>query len=245
MLGHRIRGCPAAEEYYQTGRVKIVSNRLHLPTGEPIPNDGRGLGLKASLDAWLAANAQPSSDTTMPAPQHDPPPHTTSYSFEILPEPAVPTGAYITEEADLDSGSDDNAYSSELYDMYEVFATKKKDSKPPKAPVPAPTSPPTRPPVAAAPPVSSTSMGRTPQYRYQASAEDQALTKELLDWILKGTLDKVTPAHILAASPPVRKELVERLKPRRVETASFEQTNDNDEDPVVADDSSLRQAKDV
>jgi hypothetical protein len=168
----------------------------------------------------------------MPAPQHDPPPHTTSYSFEILPEPAVPTGAYIMEEADLDSGSDDNAYLSELYDMYKVFATKKKDSKPPKAPVPAPTSPPTQPPVAAAPPVSSTSMGCTPQYWYQASAKDQALTKELLDWILKGTLDKVTPAHILATSPPVRKELVECLKPCQVETASFEQTNDNDEDPV-------------
>ena len=35
MLGHRIRGCPAAEEYYRTGCVKIIGNRLHLPTGEP------------------------------------------------------------------------------------------------------------------------------------------------------------------------------------------------------------------
>ena len=57
MLGHRIRGCPTAEEYVDTGRVKIVGNRLHLPTGQAIPNDGRGLGLKASIDAWPAANS--------------------------------------------------------------------------------------------------------------------------------------------------------------------------------------------
>jgi hypothetical protein len=234
MLGHRIHGCPAAEEYVDTGCVKIIGNRLHLPTGEPIPNDGCGLGLKASLDAWLAANAPPSSVTTMPTPQCDPPPHTTSYSFEILPELTVPTSVYITEEADTDSGNDDNTYTSELYDMYEVFATKKKDSRPPanKASPLAPTSPPSLPSASTAPPVPSASMNCAPQYRYQASMEDQALTKELLEWILKGTLDKVTPVHILTASPPIRKELVERLKPRRVETASFEQANDNHSDPV-------------
>jgi hypothetical protein len=232
MLGHRIHGCPAAEEYYRTGRVKIIGNRLHLPTGEQIPNDGRGLGLKASLDTWLAANTQPPSDTTTSTPQRDPPPHATSYSFEISPEPTVPTGAYITEEADIVSGDDDDTYTTELYDMYEVFTTRKKDSKSYKAPAPTSTSPPTLAPASTVPPAPSTSANRTPQYRYQASAEDQALTKELLDCILKGTLDKVTPAHILAASPPVRKELVERLRPRRVETASFKQADGEDVDPV-------------
>ena len=223
VLGHRIRGCPAAQEYYRTGCVKIISNRLHLPTGEPMPNDGRGLGLKASLDAWLAANAQPPSDATMPSPQRDPPPHATSYSFEISPEPRALAGAYIAEGADSDSGSNNDAYTPELYDMYEVFATKKKDSKPSETPVSTQASLPSPPPAAP-----STSTGRTPQYRYQASAEDQTLTKELLTWILEGTLDKVTPAHILAASPPVRKELIERWKPRHVETASFEQAYDDE-----------------
>ena len=28
LLGHRIHGCPAADEYVNTGRVKIVNNRL-------------------------------------------------------------------------------------------------------------------------------------------------------------------------------------------------------------------------
>ncbi len=45
-LRHRINSCPAAEEYVDTGRVKIINQRLFLPTGQPIPNDGHGLGLK-------------------------------------------------------------------------------------------------------------------------------------------------------------------------------------------------------
>jgi hypothetical protein len=116
--------------------------------------------------------------------------------------------------------------------MYEVFTTRKKDSKSSKAPAPTSTSPPIPPPASTAPPVPSTSASRTPQYRYQASAEDQALTKELLDLHPRRNTHKVTPAHILAASPPVRKELVERLRPRRVETASFEQADGDDSDPV-------------
>src|SRR6266702_774314 len=233
MLGHRVRGCPAAEEYVDTGRVKIFDNRLFLPTGQPIPNDGRGLGLQASVDAWLSANKPPSSDSTTPTPQRDAPPHATSCSFEIVPEPAVPTGAYITEEADSDAGSDDHEYTMELYDMYEVFATKKKDLKPSKASTaPPPTLSPSPPPASAAPPAPSTSTGRVPQYRYQASAKDQALTKELLGWILEGKLERVTPAHIFAASPPVCKELVERLKLHRIKTASFEQVDDDAADPV-------------
>src|ERR1700744_572510 len=133
MLGHRVRGCPAAEEYYRTNRLKVIDGRLHLTTGEPIPNDGRGQGLKASLDAWLAANKQAPSGTTTSTPQRDPPPHTKSYSVEILPEPTMATGAYIAEEADSDGDAEDDMYTTELYDMFEVFATKKKDPKPPKA----------------------------------------------------------------------------------------------------------------
>ena len=42
MLRHRIHSCPAAEEYVDTGHVKIVNSRLHLPTGQLILNDGCG-----------------------------------------------------------------------------------------------------------------------------------------------------------------------------------------------------------
>ncbi len=235
MIGHCIHSCPAAEEYVDTGHVKIINNWLFLPTGQPIPNDGHGLGLQVSIDTWLSANVQPFSDTTTQTPQRDMPPHATSYSFEIILEPAVSTGAYITEEADSDAGDGGDEYTTELYDMYEVFAMKKKDSKPSKASTVPPAklpSPPPLPPTPAAPVAPSTSTGRTPQYRYQASAEDQALTKQLLGWICDGKLDQVTLAHIFASSPPICKELVEHLKPRHVETASFEQVDNNATDPV-------------
>jgi hypothetical protein len=64
VLGHRIHGYPAVEEYVDTGHVEIVSNWLY----QLIPNDGRrGLGLRASVDAWLAMPTNnPSSDSTMP-----------------------------------------------------------------------------------------------------------------------------------------------------------------------------------
>jgi hypothetical protein len=60
-----------------------------------------------------------------------------------------------------------------------------------------------------------------PQYRYQSNAEDQQLTTQLFNWLLEGKLAQATPAHILAASAPARKELVERLRTRRAETGAF------------------------
>ena len=50
--------------------------------------------------------------------------------------------------------------------------------------------------------------------------------------IFEGKLDRITLAHIFAACPPVRKEIVERLRPRRVETASFEQADGEEMDLV-------------
>ena len=46
---------------------------------------------------WLSANKQSSSDTTTMT-------LSATRRFEIVPEFAVPTGAYFTEEADSDTG---------------------------------------------------------------------------------------------------------------------------------------------
>jgi hypothetical protein len=65
--GHQVRGCPAAEEYVRTGRALIQNDRLHLPNGQPIPNDGSGRGLKHAIDTWLAADsARPSEPSAVP-----------------------------------------------------------------------------------------------------------------------------------------------------------------------------------
>ena len=71
----------------------------------------------------------------------------------------------------------------------------------------------------------SSTLRAVPQYRYQSLAEDQQLMAELLRWLLDGRLSLVTPAHILAASPGIRKELAERLKLRRVDTANLEESS--------------------
>ena len=139
-------------------------------------------------------------------------------------------GAYIADaNANSDEDEDDN-YASEFFNMFEVFTTKKSDPAPPKS------SPPNVPSVNPVVPASTSAPiaynARPPQYRYQASAEDQFLTKQVMDWILEGKLDQITPAHILATSPPIRKELVERLRPRRVETGSFEQVSTDSTNPV-------------
>ncbi len=86
-----------------------------------------------------------------------------------------------------------------------------------KAPASTPTST-----TANTPPSPSTSRA-VPQYRYQSNAKDQQLTTELYQWLLDGKLSLVTPAHILAASPAIRKELVERLRTCRVDAAGFEE----------------------
>jgi len=55
--GHRLRECPSAIEYIKTGQVTVKNNRLFLPNGGPIPNDGSGRGLKHAVDTWTAANS--------------------------------------------------------------------------------------------------------------------------------------------------------------------------------------------
>ena len=65
-----------------------------------------------------------------------------------------------------------------------------------------------------------------PQYRYHSSAEDQQLVSELGSRLLQGKLahtSHTTPAHVLAASPAVRKDLVEKLQVRCIEASSFEE----------------------
>ena len=59
LIGHRIRECKTAEEYVRSGRATVIGNRIHLPNGQPVPNDGTGRGIKASIDTWLASQSAP------------------------------------------------------------------------------------------------------------------------------------------------------------------------------------------
>ncbi|KAH9076953.1 hypothetical protein EDB83DRAFT_2671667 [Lactarius deliciosus] len=173
---------------------------------QPIPNDGRVLGLQRSVDAWLSANKQPPSDSTTSTFQHDAPSHAPSYGFRMIPELAIPTGAYVTEEVDSDVDIDDEC-TTELYDMYKVSNEEgPQATKDASVSCEAALSTPHISYVVGTP----TSAGRIPQYRI--SAKDQALTKQFLGWVFK---DQVTPAHTFTASPHSRGSSSASSLPRR------------------------------
>jgi hypothetical protein len=90
-----------------------------------------------------------------------------------------------------------------------------------------PPSPTIPTPALAAPPTTSKPLyaSHTPQFKFQASIEDQKFTDELIALLLEGKLTHTTPAHILAASAPVQKALSDWLHPRHVETGAFEEAS--------------------
>jgi hypothetical protein len=78
------------------------------------------------------------------------------------------------------------------------------------------------PPTFANDPLPSSTSRVMPQYRYLSNAEDQQLTAKLFKWLLDGKLSLITPAHVLAASPGIRKELIDRLKTHRVDAGIYD-----------------------
>jgi hypothetical protein len=246
LQGHLVKRCPAAEEYVRSGRATIKDGRIHLGNGQTIPNDGSGRGLKFAIDSWIAGTGpQPGESSPIISIQtpgvaalsHDLPLQNT-LSFEAV--------QYYTSLDDFDD-SDLPFPDTDLYDLQEVLTAEEKQrtrsSRLPEAtpaapvfptPTPAPptipTSAPAAPPPTAKPPYTP-GASRAPQFRYQASIEDQKFTDELIALLLEGKLTHTTPAHILAASGPVQKALSDRLCPQRVEAGAFEEASNHISQP--------------
>ena len=72
-----------------TGHLRIVNRRLYLPTGQPILDNPRGLGLKAGVDARSPNQA------AQPSTSHN------RLTIEVLSDLTAFTGEYVTE-ADAD-----------------------------------------------------------------------------------------------------------------------------------------------
>ena len=123
------------------------------------------------------------------------------------------------------SSEEDEVQEEFSHDIFEVFATekKKREGKPSKAPelsAPPPAARASTPP----PPPQTRSSDSRPnsQYRYHSNAEDTQLVSELEEYLMQGRLSLTTPAHVFAASPVIRKNIVEKLKVRCVETNEYE-----------------------
>jgi hypothetical protein len=205
-----------AEEYVDSGRAVIVNHRIHLPNGQPVPNDGTGRGIKASIDNWLTA--QYPSQVAAP----------TARIKEVVE-------AHILQVAEFSLPLPDDESEDEPMDIFKVFATQKrkregKAAKLPELIEPAVQTTPTPPPAIQAK-LLTTQNKPGPQYHYQATTEDQRLVSELQDWLMGGKLIQTTPAHVLAASPAIRKELVEKLRVRWVEVNVFKSYPELDSHP--------------
>ena len=227
--GHRLRECRIAQEYIASGRAIIKEERIHLPDGQRVPNDGTGRGIKASIDIWLAAQTLVPPVAVPPQTQaaltRDPPPQS-SLKFSTRGSSASRieevTEAHIFQVAQVAAPKSDTESETEEMDIFEVYATEKKKREDKAAKLPElvqPQTQDTRPKPAGPRP--------GPQYQYQSTAEDQRLVSELEAWLFEGKLAQTTPAHVLAASPVIRKDLVEKLRARRVEANVYEDACDS------------------
>jgi len=75
--GHHICKCNLAEEYVRSSHASIRGGCIHLPNGDPVPNDGTGRSLQAGIDSWLAGRSTSTSATppNFTAPAHELPQH--------------------------------------------------------------------------------------------------------------------------------------------------------------------------
>ena len=73
--------------------------------------------------------------------------------------------------------------------------------------------------------VSTLPASSTPQYIYHSDAEDPALIMELATLLWEGHLSVATPAQVLAASPALRKNFIEKLRTKRTETSAAATTS--------------------
>jgi len=220
------------DEYVKSGRAAYVNDRIHLPNGQPIPFDGTRQGIRGSIDTWLT-----SQTTSVPAPAQvcsvfmwEQPPHFDTHNTSRIEEVVE---SHIIQVADTVVPAEDEGQEFS-HDIFEVFTAEK--TKPSKA---SELSAPLLPAQVIPPPTntSATSPGTLRpnlQYRYQCDTEDFRLVTELEDFLLQGKLSLTTPAHVLAASSTIRKDMFNRLKVQRVETNEYEAVFAGDWQPSVA-----------
>ena len=153
--------------------------------------------------------------------------HLSDHDSDTGTDPDMPR---LTPESDYDTDSNfGNEFDEDRPDIFHVFAAERKkrankscrlpEASTPKAPKPPPSGPAPQVQHKTAP--QPDSHKAAPQYQYQCNAEDQKLIDELVTWLWQGDLVHITPAHLYAASPSVRKEISERLRVRHVKVTSY------------------------
>jgi len=233
----------------------VINNCIHLPNGQSISGNNSGSNLQTRIDAWLSsATAAPPNMTSASTFTCDTPPHTT-LSFITVGLSTYGQAiqqAHIIEVTSTNGENEDENMQDDSLDFFRVYTTekKKRDAKASKLPKLTHAKKPNMPATASqnTPTTTSTSTPTTasrmtPQYKYQSNAKDQQLLAKLYKWLLDGKLSLVTPAHILAASPGIRKELVKWLCTHQVDAACLKETFNDTSPATVLELAALRTAK--
>jgi hypothetical protein len=120
------------QEYIHTSHATIHGSKIHLPTGDLVPNDGTGRSIQAGIDTWLMAHLP--APTAAPAAQavfvRNPPLQASLY-FDLAPPSPVPSFQEVAESHILQISEVHNIEASdnsddEPQDIFQVFASKKK-----------------------------------------------------------------------------------------------------------------------
>ncbi|KAI9449119.1 hypothetical protein F5148DRAFT_1291798 [Russula earlei] len=123
-----------------SGQVVIRNGRIHLPNGDPVPNDGTGRGLQSAIDLWLAVRSRthafvPTAQTTLVC---DAPPHLINiFKTRGLPIAQLEEITDSNDSLSIDDSSDSDTNTTEdTPDIFHVFATQKKkqSTKPSRIP---------------------------------------------------------------------------------------------------------------
>jgi hypothetical protein len=122
-----VHDCAQVEEYVRAGCTTHINNKICLPNGQPIPYDGTKQGLKVAIDTWWATQPTPALAAPAPAQTHivfmqETPPHMDVRC--MLPsqiEEVVET--HILQVKEVANPAEEQEIP---HDIFEVFATEKK-----------------------------------------------------------------------------------------------------------------------
>jgi len=230
--GHQVRECSIVDEYVKSRCAAYVNNHIHLPNGQPVPFDGTQQGIRGSIDTWLtsqtasvSALAQVCSIFMWEQPPHFDM-HNTSWIEEVVE-------SHIIQVVDAVIPTEDKGQEFS-HNIFEVFAAKRtKPSKASELSAPPPPAQVILPPINTSA-TSPSTLQPNLQYHYQCDAKDFRLVTELEDFLLQGKLSLTMPAHILAASSTICKDMFDRLKVRCVETNEYEAVFAGGRQPSIA-----------
>lgn len=228
--GHFIHECPNADEYLRTGKaIRNATGQITLPNGAFLPKVFQGSWLQEGFDNFY--RARPHLLPSGTGQGQDRGAHHLPSGTRQSPDMGM--NWFTTTEEPRDCGAEDEVAECEDAELkaLEVLAAaangrvqQKKREKfdgvvinqkkgPPG--VPSAQIPPAATKTVAPDDLRARVPRETPQFRYQAPAEDKLLVQAVINWSLDGSIT-VSQKELLAIAPKVRKHIKELTTSKRL-----------------------------